>query len=350
MACGGYRNGDSIDLDGRQRGGDPAVLKRRFVCSLDELPPGTMKLVDVGKFGVGVYNVRRVFARDRQLLLARGCSAVSGPTSAEPTKPTPTRQTGCGASSTGRSFGALGTTGNSTSPRAATSPTRKRRVRTYEVDVSDGEGVPDRMIIDTNVQPHFRYNAEIRRLPAAGPQTAGDSRRRTTVVSSAGRRLPPRPLRRALPGLGSGDRCPPSFRRRRGALRHVEPVDPRQHCRLSAQQPNLRRGQRLAAGPMAGAGHHRPLPRHHPGQSRRIPEVRSRRSNALPDIPSWSKSAFLCSPASHMASRCSSRSGRPRPRTSCRSRCTSTAATASTMRPRSPGTRTPIRATRPSCR
>jgi len=33
------------------------VLERRFVCSLDDLPPGAMKLVDVGKFGVGVYNV-----------------------------------------------------------------------------------------------------------------------------------------------------------------------------------------------------------------------------------------------------------------------------------------------------
>ncbi|OBI15841.1 Rieske (2Fe-2S) protein [Mycobacterium sp. E2497] len=32
--------------------------ERRFVCSLDDLPPGGMKLVDVGKFGVGVYNVR----------------------------------------------------------------------------------------------------------------------------------------------------------------------------------------------------------------------------------------------------------------------------------------------------
>ena len=31
--------------------------QRRFVCSVDELPPGAMKLVDVGKFGVGVYNV-----------------------------------------------------------------------------------------------------------------------------------------------------------------------------------------------------------------------------------------------------------------------------------------------------
>jgi len=34
------------------------VPTRRFVCSLDELPPGGMKLVDAGKFGVGVYNVR----------------------------------------------------------------------------------------------------------------------------------------------------------------------------------------------------------------------------------------------------------------------------------------------------
>ena len=33
------------------------MLKRRFVCSLDELPSGAMKLVDAGKFGVGVYNV-----------------------------------------------------------------------------------------------------------------------------------------------------------------------------------------------------------------------------------------------------------------------------------------------------
>ncbi|OBI57678.1 MULTISPECIES: Rieske (2Fe-2S) protein [unclassified Mycobacterium] len=40
-----------------REGGDSQVPNRRFVCSLDELPPGGMKLVDVGKFGVGVYNV-----------------------------------------------------------------------------------------------------------------------------------------------------------------------------------------------------------------------------------------------------------------------------------------------------
>lgn len=32
-------------------------MRRRFVCAVDELPPGTMKLVDAGKFGVGVYNI-----------------------------------------------------------------------------------------------------------------------------------------------------------------------------------------------------------------------------------------------------------------------------------------------------
>jgi nitrite reductase/ring-hydroxylating ferredoxin subunit len=33
------------------------MSRRTHVCSLQELPPGEMKLVPVGKFGVGVYNV-----------------------------------------------------------------------------------------------------------------------------------------------------------------------------------------------------------------------------------------------------------------------------------------------------
>jgi nitrite reductase/ring-hydroxylating ferredoxin subunit len=33
------------------------VSRRIYVCRLDELPPAAMKLVPVGKFGVGVYNV-----------------------------------------------------------------------------------------------------------------------------------------------------------------------------------------------------------------------------------------------------------------------------------------------------
>ena len=124
------------------------------------------------------------------------------------------------------------------------------------------------MIIDANVQPHFRDNAEIRRYLPAAHQLRAIPDVETAVVPGPGRRLPPGPLRRALPRVRPRNGCPASFRRRRGRLCRFEPVDPRQHCRLSAQQPNLRRGQRLAARPMAGARHHQPFPRHHPGQPR----------------------------------------------------------------------------------
>jgi nitrite reductase/ring-hydroxylating ferredoxin subunit len=33
------------------------MMQRRPVCAIEDLPPGTMKLVQAGKFGVGVYNV-----------------------------------------------------------------------------------------------------------------------------------------------------------------------------------------------------------------------------------------------------------------------------------------------------
>jgi nitrite reductase/ring-hydroxylating ferredoxin subunit len=33
------------------------MMRRVSVCSIDDLPPGTMKLVPAGKFGVGVYNI-----------------------------------------------------------------------------------------------------------------------------------------------------------------------------------------------------------------------------------------------------------------------------------------------------
>ena len=33
------------------------MMRRRPVCAIADLPPGTMKLVQVGKFGVGVYNI-----------------------------------------------------------------------------------------------------------------------------------------------------------------------------------------------------------------------------------------------------------------------------------------------------
>src|ERR1700729_3299073 len=43
--------GNSTDEPGR---GDELLMQRRRVCGIDEIPPGTMKLVPAGKFGVGV--------------------------------------------------------------------------------------------------------------------------------------------------------------------------------------------------------------------------------------------------------------------------------------------------------
>ena len=33
------------------------MMQRHVVCALDELPPGTSKILPVGQFGVGVYNI-----------------------------------------------------------------------------------------------------------------------------------------------------------------------------------------------------------------------------------------------------------------------------------------------------
>jgi nitrite reductase/ring-hydroxylating ferredoxin subunit len=33
------------------------MMQRQAVCPIEDLPPGTMKIVPVGKFGVGVYNI-----------------------------------------------------------------------------------------------------------------------------------------------------------------------------------------------------------------------------------------------------------------------------------------------------
>ena len=32
-------------------------MRRRPVCAIEDLPPGSMRLVEAGKFGVGVYNI-----------------------------------------------------------------------------------------------------------------------------------------------------------------------------------------------------------------------------------------------------------------------------------------------------
>lgn len=114
------------------------MLIRRFVCALDELPPGTMKLVEAGKFGVGVYNVRGSLHAIVNYCSHQGAplclGSVHGTTEADPTQPDGIRLVRDGQIvrcpwhqwefdiTTGR---------NVADPR--------RRVRTYEVDVSNGE-------------------------------------------------------------------------------------------------------------------------------------------------------------------------------------------------------------------
>ena len=105
---------------------------------LDELPPGAMKLVDVGKFGVGVYNVHGAMYAIVNYCSHEGAplclGLIGGTNEAAPEDPT-----GCAGYATGRSSDALGTIGNSTSPRVKIVADPRRRVRTYQVDVSDGE-------------------------------------------------------------------------------------------------------------------------------------------------------------------------------------------------------------------
>lgn len=36
-------------------------MQRHVVCTVDELPPGSSKIVPLGKFGVGVYNIDGTF-------------------------------------------------------------------------------------------------------------------------------------------------------------------------------------------------------------------------------------------------------------------------------------------------
>jgi nitrite reductase/ring-hydroxylating ferredoxin subunit len=117
---------------------DFLVLKRRFVCSVDELPPGGMKLVDVGKFGVGVYNVRGALYAIVNYCSHEGaplCLGLIGGTNASaPDQPDRLRRVRDGqiVRCPWHNWEFDVTTGqNVADPR--------RRVRTYEVDVSDGE-------------------------------------------------------------------------------------------------------------------------------------------------------------------------------------------------------------------
>ena len=187
-------------------------------------------------------------------------------------------------------------------------------------------------------------------VPVAHAQAAVHPGRRAAVVPGPRRGLPPGSLRRRLSGLRPRHRGTASVHRGRRGLRDPQPADPRQHRRLPAEQPDLCRGQRLAAGSLAGARRHRAGSSAPFGSTPKTSGARSPRSSGWPTIRRWCRSASRCSRGSPTASRCSSRSGRPRPRTACRWRSTSTAATASITRRRSRVTPTPIPDMRRSCR
>jgi nitrite reductase/ring-hydroxylating ferredoxin subunit len=114
------------------------VPKRRFVCSIEELPPGGMKLVDAGKFGVGVYNVRGVLYAIANYCAHEGaplCLGLLGGTNeSAPESPDRMRRVRDGqiVRCPWHNWEFDVTTGhNVADPR--------RRIRTYRVDVSDGE-------------------------------------------------------------------------------------------------------------------------------------------------------------------------------------------------------------------
>jgi nitrite reductase/ring-hydroxylating ferredoxin subunit len=113
-------------------------MQRRHVCAVEELPPGTMKLVPAGKFGVGVYNVEGSLYAIANYCAHEGaplCAGfVGGTNEFAPDAPDQLRRV-----LEGRVLRCpwhqwefdLTTGQNLADPR--------RRVRTYEVDVTDGE-------------------------------------------------------------------------------------------------------------------------------------------------------------------------------------------------------------------
>jgi nitrite reductase/ring-hydroxylating ferredoxin subunit len=108
------------------------------VCSLDELPPGGMKLVDAGKFGVGVYNVRGALYAIVNYCSHEGAplclGLVGGTNESAPDEPDQLRRVRDGqiVRCPWHNWEFDITTGqNIADPR--------RRIRTYQVDVTDGE-------------------------------------------------------------------------------------------------------------------------------------------------------------------------------------------------------------------
>jgi nitrite reductase/ring-hydroxylating ferredoxin subunit len=114
------------------------MMRRRPVCSIDDLPPGTMKLVQVGKFGVGVYNIDGSMYAIANYCAHEGaplCSGyIHGTTEFAPDEPGQLRTVREGriVRCPWHQWEFDITTG-----RTVADP--RKRIRTYKVDVTDGE-------------------------------------------------------------------------------------------------------------------------------------------------------------------------------------------------------------------
>jgi nitrite reductase/ring-hydroxylating ferredoxin subunit len=113
-------------------------MQRQPVCSIDDLRPGTMKLVPVGKFGVGVYNVDGALYAIANYCSHEGaplCAGhVRGTTEDAPDEPSRLRYVRDGqiVRCPWHQWEFDITTGT-----AVANP--RKRVRTYAVEVSDGQ-------------------------------------------------------------------------------------------------------------------------------------------------------------------------------------------------------------------
>jgi nitrite reductase/ring-hydroxylating ferredoxin subunit len=113
-------------------------MRRHRVCPIEDLPPGTMQLVQAGKFGVGVYNIDGSLHAISNYCAHEGgplCFGLVGGTN-EPDADSPGRlrrvREGRIVRCPWHQWEFDITTG-----RAVADP--RKRVRTYRVDVTDGE-------------------------------------------------------------------------------------------------------------------------------------------------------------------------------------------------------------------
>ena len=113
-------------------------MQRLAVCAIEDLPPGSMKLVQAGRFGVGVYNVDGSLHAIANYCAHEGaplCAGyVGGANEFDPDAPGRIRQTRVGriVRCPWHQWDFDITTGVNLAD-----PTK--RVRTYDVDVVDGQ-------------------------------------------------------------------------------------------------------------------------------------------------------------------------------------------------------------------